>query len=85
MPHFDEDGNDTYLCQFCARVFSAIPKYLPVYIEGRGNKCPSCQKSGYDIRKPIEPPISLHEHCRRESGLEGQALTDYINRYYGHG
>jgi len=29
--------------------------------------------------------LSLHEHCRQESGLDGAALERYINRYYGHG
>lgn len=33
----------------------------------------------------IDEPMSLYEHCRIESGgLEGQALKNYINRYYGH-
>lgn len=31
-----------------------------------------------------EEPISLYEHCRRESGLEGRKLDEYVNRYYGH-
>ena len=31
-------------------------------------------------------PISLTEHCSRESGhpIGSKALTDYINRHYGH-
>lgn len=32
-----------------------------------------------------DEPMSLYEYCKIESGgLEGQALQNYINRYYGH-
>lgn len=31
-----------------------------------------------------EQPMSLHEHCRRESGLTGTALERYITRYYSN-
>jgi len=32
-----------------------------------------------------DEPMSLYEYCHKESGgLTGQALKDYINRYYGH-
>jgi len=32
-----------------------------------------------------DEPMSLYEFCKIESGgLEGQALQNYINRYYGH-
>jgi hypothetical protein len=30
-------------------------------------------------------PISVYEHAAQESGLSGQALRAYVNRYYGHG
>jgi hypothetical protein len=66
--------------------------------ESAGNICPRCKKvhdqtglKGEALRKAIQGkvtptgPISLYEHCRRESGLEGMALQRYINRYYGHG
>jgi len=49
MPHFDEDGNDTYLCQAgCMRVLSATAENMPVWRpditghEGAGNTCPDC-------------------------------------------
>jgi len=29
-------------------------------------------------------PMSVFEHCRRESGLTGLALRNYVNRHYGH-
>lgn len=57
-------------------------------------RCPG----GYTVAPGVTPaaavkmaahwagPVSLEEHCRRESGgLTGVALTRYINRYYGHG
>ena len=28
-------------------------------------------------------PISVFEHCRRESGLTGIALNQYVNKHYG--
>lgn len=32
-----------------------------------------------------DAPMSLYEYCHEESGgLTGQALVNYINRYYGH-
>jgi len=40
----------------------------------------------YEVSSNYEPdePVGLYEHCKQESGLSGQALTDYINRHYGH-
>lgn len=83
MPHFNELGHDTYICQFCGQIKDGQLD-LSVWVEGRGNKCSTCNFEDQS-KKPLEPPISLYEHCRRESGLEGQALTNYINRHYGHG
>jgi len=66
--------------------------------ERAGNVCQFCVNDhtrtklvGDGLRSIVrhkrrEPPLSLHEHCRRESGgLEGDALRRYIHRYYGHG
>lgn len=77
MPHFSEAGNDEIMCQVCGRPFDAV-KEPPVWKPGTGNVCPTC------VAKEAAP-ISLHEHCRQESGLTGAALTQYINRHYGHG
>ncbi len=42
--------------------------------------------TGHGDRCSYNSPISLAEHCQRESGgLTGEALKRYINRYYGHG
>ena len=38
MPHFDEHGNDTWLCQKCDRVFQSHVK--PVWLDG--NVCKDC-------------------------------------------
>lgn len=90
MPHFDADGNGTWICQVCARIFpDTVPaNWLPIARrkdKSCGNVCPNCTKMGKNFdNTDSEAPISLHEHCRRESGLEGQALRNYINRHYGH-
>ena len=39
-----------------------------------------------EIVQKVEQPISLFEHCRRESGLTNrQDIMRYLNRHYGHG
>lgn len=64
-----------------------------------GNVCKSCLLKALDettapatdepheYDQGLQPPISLHEHCARESGLPrgSRELESYINRYYGHG
>ena len=72
MNHIDCDA-DNYLCQFCGQI--KCGKCSPSrWVQGKGIQCCDCQ-----------PPMSLYEYCRQESGLEGQQLRDYINRHYGHG
>lgn len=86
MPHFDEFGGDTWICQAPGhqgnRVQSSrVPSAWRTDITGHesaGNVCSSC------IAKHDNAPLSLYEHCRRESGLTGAALDRYVNRYYGH-
>lgn len=63
MPHFDENGNDTYLCQFCLRVKGGLVPSL--YIVGRGNQCPECQK-----KEPLITPNNV------EGVLRNWLLTD---------
>jgi rubrerythrin len=46
MPHFDENGLDTWICQKCCKIFTlkTMPQWRPD-ITGRtsaGNVCPSC-------------------------------------------
>jgi DNA-directed RNA polymerase subunit RPC12/RpoP len=90
MPHFSPDGNDTYICQKCARIYDSV-HHPSTWVKGKGNVCPTCINPAprpYDgpmgIFEDMDKPISLHEHCRRESGLTGVALERYINRHYGH-
>ncbi len=50
MPHFSESGNDTYICQRCARVFDSVeqPSQWRPDITGNssaGNVCPACVRS----------------------------------------
>jgi rubrerythrin len=46
MPHFDENGYETWICQVCKRVYNTTvhPEWRPD-ITGHpsaGNVCPSC-------------------------------------------
>lgn len=101
MPHFDEFGGDSWICQICAQTQNSRAPYAwrP---DITGNKsagavCAACIRlhgeTGFtgDLLRTAEAtrhkgPISLAEHCRQESGgLTGRALDRYINRYYGHG
>jgi hypothetical protein len=92
MPHFSEDGNDMYICQVCGRQLDSV-KHPPVWrtdVTGNksaGNVCPTCLK-GKQFCNPhgdLQRPISLYEHCRRESGFSKHAdIVRYMNRYYGH-
>jgi hypothetical protein len=88
MPHFDQYGGDEWICQVCGRVQSSRVGFgwRPDITNNTsaGNVCPTCLKR-YTERQAATP-ISLAEHCRRESGgLTGTALNRYINRYYGFG
>ena len=45
---------------------------------------PEYELAAAEYRRAGSPPISLHEHCREESGgLTGRRLDEYVNRYYG--
>ena len=88
MPHFDKNGNDTVLCQLCGRVVNSAT-WRPDLTGNKsaGNVCSLCVANpvgGRAVRRELEEPIGIYEHCRRESGLTGAALTRYVNRYYGH-
>lgn len=81
MPTFDEFGGDEWICQVCGKIQSSqVESEWRPDITGHksaGNVCPICVLA-YENK-----PMSLYEHCRRESGLQGQALREYINRHYG--
>jgi len=85
MPHFSESGHDVVLCQGCGSLIDTGKTETNWRPDITGSKCAGlvCQPC---VDKHDALPITLYEHCRRESGgLEGQALQNYINRHYGHG
>ena len=72
-----------YYCPTCKQGGSVSKKR-------KFNKKASYQRPTFVTKESFTPevdePMGLVEHCRIESGgLEGQALKNYINRYYGHG
>ena len=84
MPHFDAEGNDTVICQVCAKVISIKTGKEVAYGTDiiRGNICHSCvaihkqtglkgeelRKFVADARRLQQPPMSLAQHCAIESG-----------------
>lgn len=89
MPHFNEQGQEEWVCQRGAHVCTGRSTWVErgsdeaKTLGCHGSICDDClAKAGYSID---EGPLSIIEHCRRESGLDGTALTEYINRHYGHG
>lgn len=69
MPHFSAKGNDTYICQKCARIYDSVD-HPSKWEEGKGNICPRCHSltaecvaAGTDW-PPKNVPMSLHEYCR---------------------
>lgn len=47
MPHFDEDGKQTWLCQVCCNIYNTDIRPEWITIPGRkyaGNVCPDCLK-----------------------------------------
>ncbi len=78
MPHFDDSGREEWVCQKGAHVCTGPS----TWVEGVGNVCPRCFAPPSNAP---EPPLSLYEHARRESGLSGLALVRYVNRHYGQG
>lgn len=58
MPHFDADGNDTYICQKCTRIFTGV-KSPPTWRKDicGGNACPNCNAK---FPKAEAPPVWIH-------------------------
>lgn len=89
MPHFSSNGNDNYICQECGNIYDSI-EYPPVWrpITGKkisGNVCPDCVNETGNKANVAEPPMSLYDHCKEESGLtDPRKIKEYMNRYYGH-
>lgn len=84
MPHFDAQGREEWVCQKGGHICTGDSTYverdsdLSKQLGCVGNVCPTCLARA-------QRPMGLREYCKLESGLDGQALTAYINRYYGHG
>jgi hypothetical protein len=53
-----------------------VGEELRKYVKNRGKKV--------KLMPEPERPMSLYEHCRRESGLTGIELEKYIRRYYSN-
>lgn len=70
MPHFSPKGNDTYICQRCARVFDSIesPSYWRTEITGcesAGNVCEACRDAHDEffewVYSRLLPEMNAHE------------------------
>ena len=54
-------------------------------------QCPECGGETHfekvrEVEEVCPKPISLFEHCRRESGLtDSRQIKTYMNRHYGYG
>jgi hypothetical protein len=81
MPHFNHAGEQEWVCQKSGHICTGPSTWvergseLAKQLGCTGNVCPRCLGN--------DETLSLHEHCRRESGLTGPALDRYINRHYG--
>jgi hypothetical protein len=87
MPHFCSNHHPCgdYICQVCATIHCEMCDGKKSYWmkipnkSFRGNVCPKCVER-------LEAPISLFEHCRKESGLtDPDSINRYMQRHYGHG
>lgn len=82
MPHFDENGRDTVICQVCVRIVTEAT-WRPDITghKSAGNVCNRC------LANHQQKPVGLVEYCSQESGFPvgSPELTKYINRYYGNG
>jgi hypothetical protein len=96
MPHWDNDGDETVICQKCAKIVKGSQVTWRPDItghKGAGNVCDTCLArhagAGTDAKEYDEPrgPVSLAQHCSEESGfpLGSRELTRYMNRHYGFG
>jgi hypothetical protein len=67
-------GNVCALCRSLHRGTKLVGEELRHYVTRRNQL----------VKLLPEPdqPMSLHEHCRQESGLTGDELERYITRYY---
>jgi hypothetical protein len=84
--------HDGWICQICATIKpdTERPEWRPEITghKSAGNVCEELRhyvtRRNQLVKLLPEPdqPMSLHEHCRQESGLTGDELERYITRYY---
>lgn len=82
-------AQELYGCNKCGKY--PITKIVDTEVDELAKE-PKCDKCGGDTHfekvREIEEehiPISLFEHCKRESGLtDTRQITQYMNRHYGH-
>lgn len=88
MPHWDDQGREEWVCQKAGHICTGKSTWverdseLAKKLKCHGNVCDRCLKFYQAYYAPV---MSVREHCKIESGLDGPALDAYINRYYGHG
>lgn len=84
MPHFNAQGQDTWVCQKGGHICSGHSTWidrgsdLAKQIGCHGNVCQSCLQKAVAVipaavneptEPPVKPPMSLHEYCSYESGF----------------
>lgn len=80
MPHFSANGNDTYICQKCARILDSVdyPSEWRPDITGHqsaGNVCPSCVRA-------FQQEGNQHlSNLQRLSSLEPQERPMSLHEY----
>jgi hypothetical protein len=76
MPHFDEHGHDTWLCQVCKQVFNscvALPKRRPDITGSKSfaNVCAAC----VDFNDNYTARVIVHARAEGERFLENRKRT----------
>lgn len=82
MPHFDEFGDDEWICQVCGKVLNSKIKSEwredITGIKGAGNTCPDCVKK-HDIYQPTYKAPEINELLTQTTGISRQdAATQKI-------
>lgn len=93
MPYFTSDGDEQWVCQKAGHICTGHSTWIERGSEQAkvlgmfGNICDACLTKATNPTPfaDTEPaPLSLYEHCRRESGLTGIALDNYVRRHYSN-
>jgi hypothetical protein len=81
MPHFSAKGNDTYICQKCAKIMDCVdhpPQWRPDITGSQhaGNVCPPCIR---DHEQPRAGPASRRVRRDPEEHRRPMGLYDYCH------